>query len=94
MKLIPLTDKVLLHRESVEDHYGIKPELIVLPDEVIDRHARVPQVAEVMAIGPDVTLVQRGDWVIVGRWAGTDIKLDNHDHMLVRQNEILARVER
>ena len=57
--------------------------------------------AEVLAVGPggmvdgnEVKMVVKpGDKVVVGKYAGTEIKLDEKDYSIVRQSEILAIVE-
>ena len=63
--------------------------------------AEKPQVAEVVAVGPggmvdgyDVEMVvEVGDKVIIGKYAGTEVKVGDDKCIIVRQNDILARVE-
>ncbi|MBR5070728.1 MAG: co-chaperone GroES, partial [Oscillospiraceae bacterium] len=63
--------------------------------------AEKPQVAEVVAVGPggmvdgfDVDMVvEVGDKVIIGKYAGTEVKIGDDKCIIVRQNDILARVE-
>ena len=58
-------------------------------------------ISEVVAVGPggmvdgnEVKMVVKpGDKVVVGKYAGTEIKLDEKDYSIVRQSEILAIVE-
>ena len=60
-----------------------------------------PQMAEVIAVGPggcvdgkEVTMyVSAGDKVIYSKYAGTEVKLDGTEYIVVRQNDILAVVE-
>ena len=60
-----------------------------------------PQMAEVIAVGPggnvdgkEVTMhVSVGDRVIYSKYAGTEVKLDGVEYIVVRQNDILAIVE-
>ena len=60
-----------------------------------------PQQAEVIAVGPggvvdgkEVTMqVKAGQKVIYSKYAGTDVKLDGEEYIIVRQNDILAVVE-
>ena len=60
-----------------------------------------PQMAEVLAVGPggmvdgkEVTMhVKVGDKVIYSKYAGTEVKLDGKEMIIVRQSDILATVE-
>ena len=60
-----------------------------------------PVISEVVAVGPgglvdgnEVKMVVKvGDKVVVGKYAGTEVKLDDKDYSIVRQSEILAIVE-
>ena len=70
---------------------------IVLPGQSKEK----PQQAEVVAVGPggvvdgkEVTMqVKVGDQVIYSKYAGTDVKLDEEEYIVVKQNDILAIVE-
>ena len=70
---------------------------IVLPGSAKEK----PQMAEVLAVGPggvvdgkEVTMyVNVGDKVIYSKYAGTEVKLDGTEYIVVRQNDILAVVE-
>ena len=56
-----------------------------------------PQVAEVVAVGPgtkDVTMqVKAGQKVVYSKYAGTNVKLDDEEYIIVKQDDILAIVE-
>lgn len=60
-----------------------------------------PQIADVVEVGPggivdgkEVTMyVKKGDRVIISKYAGTEVKLDEKDYSIVRQSDILAVVE-
>lgn len=64
-------------------------------------HREKPQEAEVIAVGPggivdgkEVTMqVKEGQKVIYSKYAGTEVKLDGEEYIIVRQNDILAVVE-
>lgn len=94
MKLKPLADRVVI--KSVETEQVTKGG-IVLASAAKEK----PQVAEVVAVGPggvvegkDVTMyVNVGDRVIYSKYAGTEVKLDDVEYIVVRQNDILAIVE-
>jgi chaperonin GroES len=94
MKLKPLADRVVI--KSLESEETTKSG-IVLPGSAKEK----PQMAEVIAVGPggtvdgkEVTMyVNIGDKVIYSKYAGTEVKLDNEEYIVVRQNDILAVVE-
>ena len=60
-----------------------------------------PQIAEVIAVGPGGNIdgnniemhVKAGDKVIVSKYAGTQIKYEGEEYIIVKQNDILATVE-
>ena len=63
-----------------------------------DRHKEKPQQAEVVAVGPGGVVdgkevkmeVKVGDKVIYSKYAGTEVKLDGEEYIIVKQNDILA----
>ena len=94
MNLKPLADRVVVM--SIEDEEVVKGG-IVLPTAAKEK----PQMAEVVAVGPGgvvegkevVMYVKPGDKVICSKYAGTEVKLDEKEYLIVRQNDILAIVE-
>ena len=94
MKLKPLADRVVI--QSLESEEVTKGG-IVLPGTAKEK----PQMAEVLAVGPggvvdskEVTMhVKVGDKVIYSKYAGTEVKLDGSEYIVVRQSDILAVVE-
>lgn len=94
MKLKPLADRVVIR--SLESEETTKSG-IVLPGSAKEK----PQMAEVVSVGPggtvdgkEVTMhVKAGDKVIYSKYAGTEVKLDGEEYIVVRQNDILAVVE-
>ncbi len=94
MKLKPLFDKVVL--KKVEAAETTKSG-IVLPGSAQEK----PQVSLVVAVGPGgivdgkevVMTVSVGDKVIIGKYTGTEVKLDGTDYQIVSQSDILAVVE-
>ena len=94
MKLAPLFDRVVLKQMVAEE---TTKSGIVLPGQAKEK----PQQAEVVAVGPggvvdgkEVTMqVKVGDHVIYSKYAGTDVKLDEEEYIVVKQNDILAIVE-
>ena len=94
MKLVPLADRVVLKQLEAEE---TTKSGIVLPGKEKEK----PQQAEVIAVGPggmvdgkEVKMeVSKGDTVIYSKYAGTEVKLDGEEYIIVRQNDILAVVE-
>lgn len=94
MKLVPLGDKVVLKQLEAEE---TTKSGIVLPGQAQEK----PQQAEVVAVGPggvvdgkEITMqVKAGDKVIYQKYAGTNVKLDGEEFIIVKQNDIVAIVE-
>jgi chaperonin GroES len=94
MKLVPLGDKVVLKQLVAEE---TTKSGIVLPGQAKEK----PQQAEVVAVGPggivdgkEVTMqVKVGDKVIYSKYAGTEVKLEEEEFIVVKQNDIVAVVE-
>ena len=94
MKLVPLGDRVVLKAVLAEE---TTKSGIVLPGQAKEK----PQQAEVIAVGPggnvdgkEVTMqVKPGDKVIYSKYAGTEVKLEDEEYIVVKQNDILAVVE-
>jgi chaperonin GroES len=94
MKLVPLGDKVVLKQLVAEE---TTKSGIVLPGQAKEK----PQQAEVIAVGPggvvdgkEVTMqVKVGDKVIYSKYAGTEVKLEDEEFIVVKQNDIVAVVE-
>lgn len=91
MKLTPLGDRVVLKQLVAEE---TTKSGIVLPGQNKEK----PQQAEVVAVGPggmidgkDVKMeVKVGDNVIFSKYAGTEVKMDDEEFIIVKQNDILA----
>lgn len=94
MKLKPLGDRVIL-KQAVADE--VTKSGIVLPGQAKEK----PQQAEVIAVGPggmvdgnEVEMnVKAGDQVIFSKYSGTEVKLEDEEYIIVKQNDILAIVE-
>ena len=94
MKLYPLQDRIVV--KLVEAEETTKGGIILTAAA-----KEKPQVAEVVAVGPGipegehkvVMEVQVGDKVITSKYAGTEVKLDGEEYIIVRQSDILAVVE-
>ena len=94
MKLKPLADRVVV--VSIENEEVVKGG-IVLPTAAKEK----PQMAEVVSVGPGgvvdgkevVMNVKAGQKVIYSKYAGTEVKVDGNELIIVRQSDILATVE-
>ena len=94
MTIKPLTDRVLIQAEKAEE---TTKSGIILTGSAKEK----PQMSEVIAVGPggmvdgkEVTMhVKVGDKVIYSKYAGTEVKLDGKEMIIVRQSDILATVE-
>ncbi|HHY83549.1 MAG TPA: co-chaperone GroES [Clostridiales bacterium] len=94
MNIKPLGDRVVI--KLLESEETTKSG-IVLPGSAKEK----PQMAEVLAVGPGGMVdgkeikmeVKVGDKVIYSKYAGTEVKLDGAEYIIVRQNDILAVVE-
>ncbi|MGC8723646.1 MAG: co-chaperone GroES [Acidobacteriota bacterium] len=95
MQVKPLNDRVLIKRlEAKEQVRGG----IIIPDTAKEK----PMEGEVIAVGPGkldddgkrvAMSVKPGQKVLVGKYAGTEIKIDDVEHIIVREDEILGIVE-
>ena len=91
-KIQPLADRVLVRR--LDDAEEQKVGGIIIPDTAKEK----PQEAEVVAVGPGrredgerVGLdVKKGDKVLIGKYSGTEVKLEGEEHLILREEEILA----
>ena len=94
MRLVPLGDKVVL-KQLVEEEKTKSG--IILAGAAKEK----PQQAEVIAVGPGGTVdgievkmeVKPGDMVIYSKYAGTEVKLDGEEYIVVKQGDIVAIVE-
>ena len=94
MKIMPLGDRVVIQNVGAEEQTKGGLYLATTAKEK-------PQMAVVLAVGPggnvdgkEITMhVKEGQKVIYYKYAGTEVKLDGEEYILVRQSDILAVVE-
>ncbi|MCQ2544143.1 MAG: co-chaperone GroES [Lachnospiraceae bacterium] len=94
MQLKPLGDKVVLKQGAAEE---TTKSGIILTSQSKEK----PQQAEVIAVGPGILAdgteikmeVKVGDKVIYSKYAGTEVKLEDEEFIVVKQSDILAIVE-
>jgi chaperonin GroES len=96
LKLRPLHDRIVVRRKEAKE--SVRGGIII-PDSAKEK----PQEAEVIAVGegkyddsgkrmkPDV---KKGDTILIGKYSGTDIKLDDVEYTILREDEVLAIVEK
>lgn len=92
MSLRPLGEKVLVKRAEAE---GQTESGIFLPESAKEK----PQEATVVAIGDGKALdngdrsefqVKKGDRILIGKWGGTEVKIDEEEMLIMDENDILA----
>lgn len=94
MTIKPLADRVVIKMTEAED---TTKSGIILAANAKEK----PQVAEVVAVGPGGVVdgkeikmeVKVGDKVLINKYAGTEVKVDGEESIIVRQSDILAIVE-
>lgn len=94
MKLVPLFDRVVVKAVEIEE---TTTSGIILPGSAKEK----PQIFEVVAVGPGGEIEGKtttmtssvGDRVIISKYAGTEIKLDGIEYNIVRQGDILAKID-
>ena len=87
MSVKPLGERVLLEVPEVKEEKTSSG--LFVPDTVKEK----PLEAVVVAVGAKVEDVKAGDKVIYAKFAGTEIKIDKRDYLLMEVNDILAVVE-
>jgi chaperonin GroES len=92
MRILPLHDRVLARRE-IED--AMTSGGLFIPDNAREK----PLAATIVAVGGGKLLdngttqrlvVKAGDKVLIGKYTGSDVQLDGDDHIILREDEILA----
>jgi len=94
MKLRPLADRVVLKQNAAEERTSSG---IFLTSSAQEK----PEIYEVVEVGPGGVvdgneiemIVSAGQKVLVGKFAGTKVKLEDQDYTIVRQSDILAVIE-
>ncbi len=94
MKLKPLADRVVIKAVEAEETTASG---IILPGNAKEK----PQIAEVVAVGPGGVVdgkevkmeLKKGDKVIASKYAGSEVKVDDEEYTILRQSDILAKVE-
>jgi chaperonin GroES len=96
MKVKPLNDRILVLRIGEEEKTAGG---IIIPDTAKEK----PQEGKVVAVGPGkvneegkkIALdVKAGDKILFGKYSGTEIKIDGVEHLIMREDDILAIIEK
>jgi chaperonin GroES len=95
MKVRPLADRILVKREDASETVRGG---IIIPDTAKEK----PQEGKVIAAGPGrvdedgkrVPLeVKVGDRILMGKYSGTEVKIDGEEHIIMREDDVLAVIE-
>ena len=84
--VIPLADYVVVQQEEAQTKTASG---LFLPEKGTDK----PKIAKVLATGPAVQDIQAGDRIVFGGYSNTDVKVDGVEYMLVKNENIYAKVE-
>lgn len=96
MKIKPIKENIVVKR--LDDATENKVGSIIIPDSAKEK----PLTAEVIAVGSGRTLkdgqkvapeVKVGDHVLVGKYAGSEVKLDGNEYLILREDEVLGVIE-
>lgn len=90
MKVKPLGDRVLIQPTPAEE---VTVSGIIIPDSAKEKPLKGTVKAAGDGTKDEKMVVKEGDTVLFGKYAGTEIKLDDEIYLIMRQNDILAIVE-
>jgi len=95
MKFRPLHDRVVVKRLTAEDKSAGG---IIIPDTAQEK----PQEGEIIAVGPGALdddgkrvppEVKPGDFVLFGKWSGTEVKIDGEELLIMKESDIMGIIE-
>jgi chaperonin GroES len=95
MKVKPLADRILVKR--VEEQEVVRGGIII-PDTAKEK----PQEGKVIAVGPGrlgedgkrmPMELKKGNRILMGKYAGTEVKIDGEEHIIMREDDVLAIIE-
>ena len=96
MKFRPLHDRVVVKRVDAETKSAGG---IIIPDTAAEK----PQQGEIIAVGPGardeagklvVLDVKKGDKVLFGKWSGTEVKIDGHELLIMKESDIMGVLDK
>jgi len=92
MNVKPLADRILVRRIEEQE---TKRGGIIIPDTAKEK----PQEGEIVAVGPGrlteegkriAMEVKKGDRVLIGKYSGTDVKIDGTEYVILREDDVLG----
>jgi chaperonin GroES len=92
MKIKPLADRILVRRVEEDE---VKKGGIIIPDTAKEK----PMQGEVIAVGPGAVgedgkraamEVKKGDRILMGKYSGTEVKIDGEEYIIMREDDVLA----
>ncbi len=92
MKVRPLADRILVRRIEEKE---TKKGGIIIPDTAREK----PQEGKVVAVGPGAVGedgkridmdVKKGDRILMGKYSGTEVKIDDEEYIIMREDDVLA----
>ncbi len=95
MKVRPLADRILVKREEPSETVRGG---IIIPDTAKEK----PQEGKVVSVGPGKVdedgkrtplELKAGDRILMGKYAGTEVKIDGVEHLIMREDDVLAVIE-
>jgi chaperonin GroES len=95
-KIRPLDDRVLIRPSKAEDKTASG---IFLPESAKEK----PMTGKVVAVGPGkltddgqrtTTSVKKGDTILFGKYSGTEVEIDDEQHMILKESELLGVLEK
>jgi chaperonin GroES len=95
MKIRPLHDRLLVERLAEKD---VKKGGIIIPDTAKEK----PQEAKVIAVGNGKVTdegkkipldVKAGDKILFGKYSGSEVKIDDKEYLIMREDDVLAILE-
>ena len=95
MKIRPLHDRILVKRLEEQE---VKKGGIIIPDTAKEK----PQEAEIVAVGPGrmneegkriAMEVRKGDRVLIGKYSGSEVKVDEEEYLIMKEQDVLAIIE-
>src|SRR5471032_837274 len=95
-KFRPLGDRVVVRRVKEDQK---TPGGIIIPDTVQEK----PQEGEVISVGPGApdnngklipTTLKAGEFVLFGKWSGTEVKIDGEELLIMKESDIMGVLER
>ncbi|HMP02697.1 MAG TPA: co-chaperone GroES [Gemmatales bacterium] len=95
MKIVPLNEKIIVQRLDAEEKTAGG---IVLPDTAREK----PRQGKVLSVGDGRMLangtrqgftVKEGDRILFSTWAGTEVRIDNREYLIMTEDDVLAVIE-